>query len=106
MVRLLQGYDPKVIELAEQALNLDALQKQALAAGLNGLALQIPFAFLPLQDTVDLASLLIDTTIALQEMMVTQRGVGGPVDVAVITRQGGFRPIRRKKLAAILETEE
>ena len=39
---------------------------------------KIPYPFLPLQDCVNLATLLIETTTALQNFVIGIRGVGGP----------------------------
>ena len=58
----------------------------------------IPFVFLPLQDSVDLSILLIRTTIAVQNWVVGARGVGGPIDIATITRTAGFRPVQQKSI--------
>ena len=59
---------------------------------------QVPFAFLPLQDCVDLAIFLIRTTITMQHWVIGIRGVGGAVDVAVITPTNGFTEIQQKKI--------
>jgi hypothetical protein len=59
---------------------------------------KIPYQFLPLQDCVDLAILLIRTTSQLQDYQTSLRGVGGAIDVATITSTDGFRYIQRKEL--------
>ncbi len=65
---------------------------------LEPFAMPIPYALLSLQDAVDLAVFLIRTTIGAARFVHELRGVGGPVDVAVITREGGFRFLQRKQL--------
>ncbi len=58
----------------------------------------VPIAFLPLQDCVDFAIFLIRTTIIMQHWIVGVRGVGGAIDVAVITQADGFKEIQKKKI--------
>jgi hypothetical protein len=97
--RLLNGYDPRLENLVKANVHLNAAQtanfKQKV---LKGLAMPIPYQFLPLQDSVDLAIFLIKTTATLQGWAAGVRGVGGAIDVATITRTDGFRPIQEKEI--------
>jgi hypothetical protein len=96
--RILDGFDPEAPGIAKQFFNSqqDAgdLQKEFK----RRFGIRIPWQFLPLQDCVDLSIFLIRTTITLQKWMVDLRGVGGAVDVATITRTGGFRPVQVKQI--------
>ena len=65
---------------------------------LPGLAMPIPYQFLPLQDCVDLAIFLIRATAKLQAFTTGARGVGGAVDVATVTRTEGFRAVQEKRI--------
>ena len=102
--RLITGFDAQVPAIAQEILGLDQAQTDSLGQNLKSrLQAQIPFAFLPLQDCVDLSILLIRTTIAVQNWVlgvrgVGGRGVGGPIDVATITRMNGFKPIQQKSI--------
>jgi hypothetical protein len=69
----------------------------ATASGLLGQA-PIPWQLLPLQDCIDVAILAVKTTAELQKFVTDIRGVGGPVDVAIITKSDGFRYIQFKSL--------
>lgn len=60
--------------------------------------IQIPYQILPLQDCVDLAIFLIRTTMTAQNLAVTMRGVGGPIDVAYITRTQPLTFIQQKQI--------
>ncbi len=62
------------------------------------MSVKIPIQFLPLHDCVDLSLFLVKATISLQQWSVGIRGVGGAVDVATITRTGGFTPIQQKSI--------
>ena len=97
--RLMQGFDDNLPSLIQHSLQLSDPQRESLRNDLrNSLALPIPFQFLPLQDCVDLAIFLLRTTIALQKWIIGVRGVGGAIDIATITRTGGFQPVQQKKI--------
>ena len=96
--RLLKGYDGRVLDLAEKQLSLDGAQKDALRNSLGQLATPIPYAFLPLQDSVDLSIFLIRTTIRIQTWLVGVRGVGGAIDAATITKTDGFKAVQVKQI--------
>jgi hypothetical protein len=96
--RVVNGYDPQLLNLAEASLGLTKPQIAQLETELGKLTLRIPYQFLPLQDCVNLAIFLIRTTIGAQEVSVTLRGVGGPIDVATITNQKGVKLIQRKEI--------
>lgn len=96
--RIIQGYDERVIEITSKLSSLNEEQKVLLKQQLQQISMQLPFQLLPLQDCVDLAIFLIRTTIDAQRLSVVLRGVGGPIEVATITRREGFRYIQRKDI--------
>ncbi len=96
--RLLIGYDPRLLELAKAELGLDDTKTDALKTKLGQLGTPIPYAFLPLQDSVDLSIFLIRTTIRIQTWLVGVRGVGGAIDVATITKTDGFKAVQIKEV--------
>jgi hypothetical protein len=51
-----------------------------------------------LQECVDIATVLIRVTIELQSLTLGIRGVGGPIDVAIITKRHGTRIIQQKSI--------
>jgi hypothetical protein len=97
--RLIQGYDPRVIDIVASELHLEEKQTENLREKLGTLSTPVPYQFLPLQDCVDLSIFLLRTTIRLQTWTVGIRGVGGAIDVAVITKTDGFQPVRLKQLS-------
>ncbi len=97
--RLIHGFDGRLPELARNFLSLDDPKREELSQHLQTqLQAPVPFAFLPLQDCVDFAIFLIRTTITMQHWILGLRGVGGAIDVAVITQTDGFTDIQRKKI--------
>lgn len=97
--RLIHGFDPEAIEIIQQTLAVDQSQLDQVRIALRQkLEFPIPFAALPLQDCIDLAMFLIRATMTAQGLAIGVRGVGGPIDVAVITRTDGLQYIQRKTL--------
>lgn len=98
--RLLNGFDLNVLAIAKTTLRLSDTRAARLRDALRqGLGARIPYQFLPLQDCIDLAIFLVRTTAAIQSWQVGVRGVGGAIDVATITRTGGFEPVQQKHIS-------
>lgn len=99
--RLIYGFDNRLPVVLQEAVGFSDEVRERLGDYLGSrLHTGIPVPLLPLQDAIDLCILLIRTTIAFQALGVGIRGVGGPIDVAVITRDGGFEFLQRKSLVA------
>ena len=97
--RLILGFDNGLINQVKNYLKLDNNKTKELSEHLKkNLTARIPFAFLPLQDCVDVSIFLIRTTIAIQNWIVGIRGVGGAIDIATITRTEGFKSIQKKSI--------
>ena len=97
--RLIRGFDDQLLRSIQTVQGLDDAARDQLGVQLQGnLQLPIPFQFLPLQDCVDLAIYLVRATIDIQTFVIGVRGVGGDIDVATITRTGGFTPIQQKTI--------
>lgn len=98
--RLIHGFDGRLPDFVKDFLSLDEPKREELRQHLQRqLQAPVPFAFLPLQDCVDFAIFLIRTTITMQHWIMGLRGVGGAIDVAVITQTDGFMDIQKKKIA-------
>ena len=96
--RIMQGFDDALLPTTQAFLGLSDQQRDALRQHLrNTHAIKIPYQFLSLQDCVDLAIFLIRTTITAQQWVVDVRGVGGAIDVALITRTRGFQFVQQKE---------
>lgn len=96
--RLLRGYDHRLPEILKSALALSDKQERAVLGALDPLQMSLPLQALPLQDCVDLAIFFIRTTMSAQNLIVGVRGVGGPIDVATVTRREGLKFIQQKKV--------
>jgi hypothetical protein len=104
-VRLLKGYDPNMIEVIRQTLNVPIVRMAELENVLRRFNVGIPYGVLPLQDCIDLAVFFIKTTVAVQNLSIGVRGVGGAIDVAVITQRAGLKIIQRKELRGETSTQ-
>lgn len=98
--RLLQGFAPELPGILAQALGKSEAEVSALFAKdiRPKTEFRIPYVVLPLQDCVDLATFLVRTTVVAQAFAVGVRGVGGPIDVAYITRTQGLTYVQRKSI--------
>jgi len=95
--RLIHGFDPRLQGILQEKFGLDEREGNGLVEELtNRLQFPIPYEVLPLQDCIDLAIFMVRTTIAAQNLAIGIRGVGGPVDVATITRERGLHFVQRK----------
>jgi hypothetical protein len=98
--RLIHGFDPALPGILAEELSLEDEQVEGLLAKLRqNLEYSFPYQVLPLQDCVDLAAFLVRTTMDAQKHAVGVRGVGGLIEVAVVTRTEGLQYIRRKEIS-------
>jgi hypothetical protein len=97
--RLIHGYDPGLLRHVKETLELPDEQIKKLSDALRQkLEFPIPYQVLPLQDCINLAIWLIRSTMIFQNLAVIQRGVGGPIDVAVIRRPGALHFVQKKEI--------
>ena len=106
VARLVKGCDIDLLVNKATEAGLEQ-QVQALAPTVHSMEYSIPFGFLNLQDSVDLATLLIRTTIDVQRLTHgtlgkpgSWPGVGGPIEVATVTATQGFTWIQQTQLKA------
>ena len=60
------------------------------------LALPLGFSEMPIQDAIDLAKFLVDICIKSSRFIPGPQVIGGPTDIAVITKYDGFKWVERK----------
>lgn len=107
--RILLGYEPRLFESLPINEGIEPTEKFRQIC--RGMQLYINFQNLPLQDAVDLAVLLVRTTIRLLQLSDGLVGApghfptcGGQINVAVITQADGFHWLQHKGLG--VESEE
>ncbi len=95
--RLIMGMSPLAPELLKSQLRLGDEDLKALMRFVLPV-LQAPLISpaMPLQDAIDLAEFLAEVAVQWSRFMPGAQSVGGPVEVAAISKHEGFRWIKRK----------
>ncbi len=102
--RLVKGAD---LDLLDHLVSEAGLEEhlEALRPSIEGLEYLIPFPVLNLQDAVDFAVFAIRTTIDTQRLTYgtlahpgSWPGVGGPIEIGIITPRRGFQWIQRTEV--------
>lgn len=94
--RLCLGFSPNLERvLTELQIENELIEKILGKAREN---LTVPFAIspMPIKDAIDLAEYLVSTTINFVKFSPGAPTVGGPIDIAAITKHEGFKWIKRK----------
>jgi len=103
--RIVLGYDGRIRNIKFIKESMTKYGEEAIDRQLRNLEYAIQYGTMTLQDAIDFSTLIIQTTSAIQRFSDGIRadpggmpGVGGPVDLAVITPDNGFVWINKKKL--------
>lgn len=105
ITRIVLGFDGRIVNTSFVKDALGRLGESNVQKQLQGLEYNIQWGTMTLQDAIDFATLMIHTTSAIQRFSDginadpgDMPGVGGPIDVAVITPDHGFVWVKKKKL--------
>lgn len=105
VTRIVKGFDGRIGGLKFMNQISGELGEEEVRKQLNRLEYVIQWGTMTLQDAIDFCVLMIETTSAIQRFSDGVLadpgdipGVGGPIDVAVITPEKGFVWIQKKKL--------
>ncbi|MDO5835823.1 MAG: hypothetical protein Q4P17_04880 [Methanobacterium sp.] len=103
--RIVMGFDGRIQNIDFVKESIMTHGEQIILTQLRGLEYAIQWGAMTLQDAIDFATLMIQTTSAIKRFSdgITtdpgdMPGVGGPIDVAVITQDHGFVGVKKKKL--------
>lgn len=95
--RLMQGVSPALAMVLQQNLGVPADDIPGLMNVVRQqLTLQLVMPAMPIEDAIDLAAFFVDLTIKFSRFAPGAPTVGGPVEVAVITKHEGYKWVRRK----------
>lgn len=97
VTRLMLGFSPLLPQVLIQ--NLGVPQEQvgpAIDVLRQALTAPLVIPAMPFQDAIDLAEFLVNTTIQFSRFFPGPPTVGGPIEVAAISKHEGFKWIRRK----------
>jgi len=94
--RLVLGTDPE-LEPVLHGGGMEAATAEMIANHLrSNLELPMVFPTMPVGDAIDLADFLVETTKRFVRFLPGADTVGGPTDIAVVTKYEGFKWIKRK----------
>lgn len=103
--RIVLGFDGRIGNLPFMQKAANELGQETIQQQLRGLEYVIQWGTMTLQDAIDFCKLSIETTTAIQRFSDGVQnnpgdvpGVGGPIDIAVITPKKGFIWINKKNL--------
>lgn len=104
VTRIVKGWDPRIFNTPFVGESIQQRSQQEIEKQLNGLEYSINWGAMPLQDAIDFSVLVIQTTSAIQRFSDGIQsdpgdipGVGGPVDILVLTPEGP-KWVKRKEL--------
>lgn len=98
--RLVLGFSPNLFDILSQVSQppKSALDIQQTLGPLLAAQLQAPLVFtpMPIQDAIDLGRFLVHAATMFSRFLPGPQVVGGPIEVAAITKHEGFKWISRK----------
>ena len=95
--RLLMGFGSELPKVLREKVGMPQDQIAKATEALRGeLMMPLVHSAMPIQDAIDLAEFLVDLTIKVSRFAPGAPTVGGPIDIAAITRHEGFKWVRRK----------
>jgi len=95
--RLIIGRSTVLPALLQGQLGVQPAQmNQAMANIAPQIQLPVLLPAMPLKDAIDLAEFMVDLTIQFSRFKVGAPTVGGPIEIAAISKHEGFRWVRRK----------
>jgi hypothetical protein len=97
--RMLLGFSPNIFDILAQVTNPPQDPKEVAKLApllLSRLRAPLVFAPMPIQDAIDLARFLVHTAIMFSRFLPGPNVVGGPIEIAAITKHENFKWISRK----------
>lgn len=95
--RVLYGYAPRLVDVLRDKVELTEDQiSQAMQAITESFYQPVITAPMPINDTIELAEFLADLAVRYSHFTPGAATVGGPIEIAAITKHEGFKWVRRK----------
>jgi hypothetical protein len=100
LVRFHWGRDDRTPAILKDCGIADDMIAKVMAAFQAQVQYPVPFDGMPLQDAVDYALFMAGLAVGRFRFVIGPEMCGGPIDVATITRQGGFQWVKQKNVKA------
>ena len=95
--RFIFGVDPNILSsLVQNEIVSEEKANEILVYSKTNFAIPLGTSEMPIQDAIDLANFLVNIAKNTSMFLPGPQLVGGPIDIAVITRHEGFKWIQRK----------
>lgn len=98
--RIVLGYGSQIFKVFSEIAQTqqDEASLQAMLQPILNARLQAPLVFapMPIQDAIDLGRFLVHSAIMFSRFLPGAQSVGGPIEIAAITKHEGFKWISRK----------
>jgi hypothetical protein len=95
--RLVMGFGTGLASFLQNHLKVTAADiPAAVAAAQAALGVPLVMPAMPIQDAIDLAAFFVDVTCQFSRFSPGAQTVGGPIEIAAITKHEGFRWVTRK----------
>lgn len=97
ITRLVLGFSPQLPIVLEQRLGIKADEiPKVMSIIRDSLNAPVVYDSMPIQDAIDLAEFFVDVTERFSRFTPGAITVGGPIEIAAITKHEGFKWIKRK----------
>jgi hypothetical protein len=96
ITRLFLGYGTGLPTVLKECGIEDPKIAEIMAKNRELLTVPMVVPALPIQDAIDLAQFLVETTLKFSRFKPGAQTVGGPIDIAAITKHEGFKWVKRK----------
>jgi hypothetical protein len=94
--RILLGYSNLLPQLILDSQELSQQSRESIKGILDNLSAPVVVPAMPIQDAIDLAEFLVDLSIKFSRFTPGAQTVGGPIEIAAITKHEGFKWVLRK----------
>lgn len=94
--RFILGFDPDMEVLLKDNGFDEKVVDEILEISKNNLSIPLGVSEMPIQDAIDLADFLVEICKKTSRFAPGPQTIGGPTDIAVITKHEGFKWIERK----------
>ena len=96
ITRFLLGFDERLSDILKDKGLSDEIIEEIMDSCKNNLQLPLGVPTMPIQDAIELVQFLAEISVKSSKFASGAQVIGGPIDIAIITRYDGFKWINRK----------